>query len=81
MRNRGIFIALLSLLPLVLAYRSSNRLIESPFGSEYGSVAFPIPRYIRVEGILGIVLLLLGIGFIAYDFIDWRKKKRHDATS
>jgi len=49
---------------------------KSPFGYEFGSIAFPRPQWFRVATIVALLLTLFGLRWILIDFVGRRKRTR-----
>jgi hypothetical protein len=49
---------------------------KSPFGYEFGSIAFPTPQWFRVATIVALLLTLFGLRLILIDLVGRRKRNR-----
>lgn len=85
MKKRGIIFIFSSIPPWAYAWvfgtRFADKVRGTPFAYELGSVAMPFPQSVRVASLLAIILTVIGIGLLVYDFIQWVKNKLHDAAS
>jgi hypothetical protein len=78
-KKRGIILILVGLAAWTYWLLVLSEIRRFPFSYEFGSVAFPIPTYLRVIGLFGICSILIGLALVAFDLAQWRRKKRNDA--
>ena len=81
MRKRGIIFILTAIPAWGFCFRVFSEAHKSPFGYEFGSVAWPVPPLVRVIGIFAMFTTLIGLFLFAFDFVKWVRKKSHDATN
>jgi hypothetical protein len=62
----------------VYVVRFINEVKKSPFGYEFGSVAFPMPAQCRVAGLVAAISFLFGLSLLVADFFNWNKKRPTD---
>lgn len=79
MKTRGLILILLGIAAWIYWLLVLSEIRRSSFGYEFGSVAFPIPTYLRAIGLSGICSMLIGLALAALDLAQWRRKKRNDA--
>jgi hypothetical protein len=65
----------------ILAHHMWSELRNSPFGYELGSVAFPVPPYLRAIWDCSLLFGVAGLILAARDFINWMRKKPDDNTN
>ena len=51
----------------------------SPFGSELGSMAYPIPTYLSVIGLYALITAIVAFFVIIRDLTQWLRKRRDRA--
>ena len=77
MRKRGVICILAAIPAWVYVLYFLNEMRKSPFGYEFGSIAFPPPLIFKVADTLAVLLTLIGLPFFVFDFIQWIRKRRH----
>ena len=60
MKKRGIILLAVGLAAWAYTFYVFGEIQKSPFGYEFGSVAFPIPLHLRVMGIFSLLGTLVG---------------------
>jgi hypothetical protein len=76
MRKKG-SIMLASAVPIWIgSIRFVHEVRKSPFGYEFGSIAFPTPQWFRVATIVALLLTLFGLRLILIDLAGRRKRNR-----
>ncbi len=76
MRKRGLFVSLGSVPFWMIFIYLQHLLSNGPFGSEYGSSAYPMPPAIRLPGTVAVLLSFAGLFILAVDFEHLLKKRR-----
>jgi hypothetical protein len=71
MRLRSIPLLAVALTSWLLVWRFMEEVDRSGFGYELGSVAFPLPGYIRLLVLGGFASMLVGLPTLLVDFIRW----------
>jgi hypothetical protein len=75
MRLRSIpFLAVAVISPLVV-WRFMEEMSRSGFGYELGSVAFPVPGYIRLLVLGAFGCALVGLPMLIVDFLRWIRNR------
>jgi hypothetical protein len=74
-KQRGIIVFLLGVPAWIYVLRFFNKVSQTPFGSELGSAAFPIPLVVKVVQAIAILLTLTGFFLLATDFNRWRRRR------
>jgi hypothetical protein len=74
-KQRGIIVFLIGIPAWIYVLRFFNNVSKTPFGSELGSSAFPIPLVVKVVQAIAILLTLTGFFLLAIDFNQWRKRR------
>ena len=77
-RKRGFILFLAGIPAWIYWLGEFVRAKRSPFGSEFGSAEYPIPTYLRVIGLFAAVSTLVGLSLIAFDLVEWLRRKRND---
>jgi len=75
MRKRGIFFLVAGGLAWACTVLAFKQIRSSPFGYEFGSVAFPVPLYLRLIGVFGFVSTLGGAFLTILDLTRWFKAR------
>ena len=78
MRVRGAIVLAAGLPFWIYLARFANEVRKSPFGYEFGSVAFPLPPQFRAAQFVAVISFLLGASLLVSDFINWIKKRPTD---
>jgi hypothetical protein len=76
MRMRALPVLVVAAAAWILAWRLTKQLWDSPFGYELGSVAFPMPTYIRLIAWAALLCTLLGVSLFVFDSVRWIKRKK-----
>jgi hypothetical protein len=77
LKKRGIVLVLVGIPARIYWLRELAEVRRSPFGYEFGSVAFPVPTYLRAIGLFAVCSILIGLFLIAFDFVQWLRRKRN----
>ena len=77
MRKRGVIFILASIPAWVYVLHFLYEVRKSPFGSEFGSIAFPAPLLFEVADAFALLLALIGLPLFVFDFVQWVKKRPH----
>lgn len=80
MRIRGIVFILAAVPAWAFVWRFVNKARRSPFGYEVGSVVFHFPPFVQAVRLFALLLSLIGLSLLTFDFIRWIRKRRHDAN-
>ena len=72
-RLRGILLILLSTPIWAYVHSAMTKARNGPFGSEFGSVAYPVPAIISRAEIAALILTVAGFAFTIRDFARSRK--------
>jgi hypothetical protein len=75
LRVRGAIVLAAGLPFWIYLVRFINEVRKSPFGYEFGSVAFPLPTQFRVARFVAVISLLCGLSLLVADLINWIKKR------
>ena len=78
MRVRGAIVLAAGLPFWIYLVRFTNEVRKSPFGYEFGSVAFPPPPQFRAAQFVAVISFLLGVSLLVADFINWIRKRPTD---
>jgi hypothetical protein len=75
MRVRGAIVLAAGVPFWIYLVRFTNVVRKSPFGYEFGSVAFPPPPQFRAAQFVALISFFLGLYLLVADFINWIKKR------
>ena len=78
MRVRGAFVLAAGVPFWIYLVRFTNEVRKSPFGSEFGSMAFPPPPQFRAAQFVAVISFFLGLSLLVADFINCIKKRAND---
>jgi hypothetical protein len=80
MRVRGVIVLAAGLPFWIYLVWVTNEIRKSPFGYEFGSVAFPQPPQFQAARFVAVISLFLGLSLLVADFINWIKKRPTDPS-
>jgi hypothetical protein len=75
MRVRGAIVLAAGVPFWIFLVRFINEVRKSPFGSEFGPVAFPPSPQFRAAQFVALVSFFVGLYLLVADFITWIKKR------
>jgi hypothetical protein len=75
MRKRGIILILAAIPAWLFVVRSFNEARRGPFGSEFGSAAYPPPPFLRAVQMFALLFTLAGLCLFALDFVRWIRRR------
>jgi hypothetical protein len=76
MRRRSLSFLGVGLLAWVAVWRLTESLMRTGFAYELGSVAYPVPMYLRLMDAFALAASLSGLCLLAFDFVRWVRTKR-----
>ncbi len=73
-QKRGAIFILLATPAWTFLFSAVHKIMQTPFGYELGSVAFPIPQFLRITG-FALLFTLIGLFFLAFDYIKYMRTR------
>jgi hypothetical protein len=71
MRKRALPLILVAVVAWVIGWRLTQTLMQTPFGYELGSVAFPTPTYLRAIAWFAMLSFVVGLSLFTFDLVQW----------
>ena len=71
MRKRGFLLILIAIPAWVFLLRAVDQIMKTPFGYELGSVAFPMPPFLKIAGMFTLLLTIVGLLVLVFDLVRY----------
>jgi len=81
MRKRVIFWFVAAISAWAYYVRAVVAIRQSPFGDEFGSIAFPVPTKLWAVGVIAALSSLIGFFLLLFDLVQWSRKRHFDKAN
>jgi hypothetical protein len=75
MRKRSLILVLIAIPAWTLYLWLYYGISGTPFGSELGSVAFPVPPIMKAAAMIALLSTMIGFALVLFDFMQWIKRR------